>query len=105
MLAMKPAYLTMHNTLCKLAIFISNAAIKLAITGSQGMRDKSSSALGPSRREVAKYLGVSIGTLARWAWLGTGPRYRVVAGRCRYDWRDVAAWVEQQRTGGQVMAE
>lgn len=46
--------------------------------------------------EVAKQLGVSPATLARWRTLGSGPRFVRVGGQVRYQRDAVAAWLTQQ---------
>lgn len=52
-----------------------------------------------TRDEVAEYLGVPKGTLTQWAHRGKGPKYFRIGRYARYDWRDVQAWLEQQRGG------
>lgn len=53
-----------------------------------------------SRDEVAAYLGVSVGTMNRWAYTRTGPPYKIVGRHARYRWSDVDAWLDSQQTGG-----
>ena len=49
-----------------------------------------------NRNELADELGVSIRTLARWAWLRTGPRITRLGGRVLYNRDDVQAWLRSQ---------
>jgi excisionase family DNA binding protein len=53
-----------------------------------------------SRPEVANYLGVPVATLERWAYMGTGPKYRKVGRHARYAWADVDRWLAAQESGG-----
>jgi len=46
-----------------------------------------------SRKEVADYLGLSPQTLARWAWLKTGPKFSKLGKYARYRQKDVTDWV------------
>jgi excisionase family DNA binding protein len=48
-----------------------------------------------SRTEAAKYLGVSVSTLARWGSNGDGPSYYVVGARARYRVSDLDEYIEQ----------
>jgi excisionase family DNA binding protein len=50
-----------------------------------------------TRAEVADYLQLPVTTLAQWAYLGTGPRYRVVGKHARYRWSDVEAWLDEKQ--------
>lgn len=43
--------------------------------------------------EVADVLGVSIGTLANWAYRGRGPKFVKVEHLRRYRWSDVADYL------------
>lgn len=49
-----------------------------------------------SSAEVSEYLGVPVGTLTRWAYVGTGPRYSRVGRHRRYRWEDVEKWLDDQ---------
>lgn len=49
-------------------------------------------------REVADYLGYSIGTLRNWRSQGRGPRFIGRKDGVRYRWRDVEAWLDQKTT-------
>lgn len=49
-----------------------------------------------TRAEVADMLRSSVPTLARWAYLGTGPRYVVAGGKSLYRKADVEAWLLNQ---------
>lgn len=49
-----------------------------------------------SRLEVARYLGLPLSTLERWARLRTGPEYLRIGRHTRYRWADVDAWVDAQ---------
>lgn len=53
-----------------------------------------------TRPDVAEYLGVPVATLERWAYIGTGPKYRKVGRHTRYAWADVDAWLDSQEPGG-----
>jgi excisionase family DNA binding protein len=50
-----------------------------------------------TRRDVAEYLSVPIQTLARWAYIGSGPQFFHVGRHTRYRREDVEGWLEQQR--------
>jgi excisionase family DNA binding protein len=52
-----------------------------------------------SRREAAKYLGVSVSTLARWASLKQGPSYYLVGAKARYRYFDLDQFIETKRRG------
>jgi hypothetical protein len=45
---------------------------------------------------VAEYLQKPVATLARWRYLGKGPRYTVLGRTVRYSWDDVEAWLREQ---------
>lgn len=45
-------------------------------------------------KEVAEYLRTTPAALAQMRYLGTGPMFRKLGNRVRYDWADVTAWVE-----------
>lgn len=49
-----------------------------------------------TRKDAARYLGISVSTLARWAMEGTGPAYSK-AGRVRYRLSDLDAFIEEHR--------
>jgi len=49
-----------------------------------------------TRKDAARYLGVSVSTLARWAMEGTGPAYSKTGG-VRYRLSDLNAFVDQHR--------
>lgn len=49
-----------------------------------------------TRKDAARYLGVSVSTLARWAMQGTGPAYSK-AGQVRYRLSDLDAFIEEHR--------
>jgi excisionase family DNA binding protein len=53
-----------------------------------------------SRREAAKYLGVSVSTLARWASMKHGPSYYLVGAKARYRYSDLDNFVETKRHSG-----
>jgi excisionase family DNA binding protein len=57
-----------------------------------------------TRQEVAEYLGVPATTLAQWAHRGKGPEYIRVGRHCRYDFRSVTRWLDEQAKGGQGAA-
>lgn len=44
--------------------------------------------------EVAAYLRITVESLSQMRYLGTGPVFRKLGNRVRYDWADVTAWVE-----------
>ncbi|WP_092928924.1 helix-turn-helix transcriptional regulator [Actinopolyspora alba] len=52
-----------------------------------------------TRQEVADHVGVPVGTLAAWAYRGTGPRYIRVGRHARYRWSDVEKWLDQHTEG------
>lgn len=53
--------------------------------------------------EVAEMLGVPVGTLANWRYLGRGHAFVKVGRHVRYRWSDVADWIEERvvPAGGQ----
>lgn len=56
-------------------------------------------------KDVADYLNVSIKTVYGWNYLGTGPKPIKVAGRIRWRWAEVEAWlIDQQQSGGGTAA-
>lgn len=52
-----------------------------------------------TRDELAAELGRCRRTLARWAWLRTGPRITRLQGRVLYHRDDVKAWLRSQAEG------
>jgi Helix-turn-helix domain len=48
--------------------------------------------------------GVPKSTLDQWAYLGTGPRFVKIGRHRRYDPRDVEAWIESRKHGGEADA-
>ena len=50
--------------------------------------------------EIAAYLRVPDATLKQWRYLRKGPAFLTVGRYKRYDWADVIAWQDRQRTGG-----
>ena len=50
-----------------------------------------------SRAAAAKYLGVSVSTLARWASKNGGPSYYVIGAKARYRLPDLDKFIETQR--------
>ncbi|AZG10828.1 DNA-binding protein [Pigmentiphaga sp. H8] len=46
-----------------------------------------------NRRNAAKYLGLTAGTLSRWASEGTGPKF-IKRGRAWYRKEDLDAWLD-----------
>jgi hypothetical protein len=49
--------------------------------------------------ERAFEIEITVKTLANWRSSGKGPRYISIAGRVRYDLRDIATWLQAQRRG------
>ena len=47
-----------------------------------------------SRDELAQFLGISVGTLARWAMAKEGPRVTKIGHAVRYRKADVLAYIE-----------
>lgn len=43
--------------------------------------------------EVARFLRISVVTLAQWRQVGRGPNWSKVGRWVRYDWADVREWV------------
>lgn len=56
--------------------------------------------------EAAKYLGVSVATLAQWRWRGTGPKYCKLGdsprAHTRYRREDLDAWAS--KTNGRAVS-
>lgn len=76
-----------------------------AATGPHTLKGKTMPLLdGYTRPELAKELGRSVSSLAKWASAGTGPRYRLLMGRVWYDRADVEAWLASMPTGGSNVA-
>ncbi|MGN8157101.1 helix-turn-helix transcriptional regulator [Salinisphaera sp. SWV1] len=50
-----------------------------------------------TRDELAAELGKTTRTLARWAWLRTGPRQTRVGNRIYYHQNDVRDWLQKQK--------
>ncbi len=50
-----------------------------------------------NQRELAERWNISSRTLERWRWLGKGPRYLKIGGRCVYALADVEAFESEQR--------
>ena len=48
-----------------------------------------------SSEQVAEYIGLPIGTLHQWAYLGKGPTYMKIGRHRRYRRTDVERWLEQ----------
>lgn len=51
-------------------------------------------------RAVAKFYCVSLATIRRWRWLGTGPKFHKIGALCRYRMTDLEAYLRSTRTGG-----
>ncbi len=49
-----------------------------------------------TRKEAAEHLGFAPQTLARYAWLGKGPRSKKIGRLVRYTLDDLEAWVKEQ---------
>ncbi|MGP8244159.1 MAG: helix-turn-helix transcriptional regulator [Bryobacteraceae bacterium] len=49
---------------------------------------------------VAKFYGVSVATVRRWRWLGTGPKFYKLGASVRYRMADLEAYLRSTRTGG-----
>jgi hypothetical protein len=54
---------------------------------------------------VAKFYRVSLATVRRWRWLGTGPKFHKIGALCRYRMADLEAYLRSTRTGGGSHAE
>ena len=50
---------------------------------------------------VARFYGVSLGTVRRWRVLGMGPRYRKIGALVRYSLTDLETWLASRPTGGE----
>jgi hypothetical protein len=48
--------------------------------------------------EVAAYLGRPVNTMRDWRLRGIGPRSYRQAGQVRYDWSDVDAWLDSEKS-------
>lgn len=64
-----------------------------------GMCDCGRSSGWVCRKEAARHLGYESKTLANWAVLGVGPRFKLSRGRPRYRVTDLDAWMERQPDG------
>jgi excisionase family DNA binding protein len=65
------------------------------INATPGIREKTL-----TRRDAAKYLGISVSTLARWASNHQGPPYYLVGAKARYRYSDLDEFIETKRHGG-----
>ena len=52
-----------------------------------------------SMEDVAELLGVPVGTLRRWRYVGKGPRSFRVGRYVKYLAEDVERWLQEQRAG------
>ena len=50
---------------------------------------------------VARFYGVSLGTVRRWRVLGMGPRYRKIGALVRYSLADLENWLASRPIGGE----
>ena len=58
-----------------------------------------------TRRQAAERLGLTVGTLSRWAQQGRGPSYSLTGnrkGRALYSAASIAAWLESRKTTPRV---
>jgi excisionase family DNA binding protein len=53
-----------------------------------------------NKKEIARFVGVSEGTVTRWTTRHSGPRFYRVGGVCRFSLTDVLAWLETRAQGG-----
>jgi excisionase family DNA binding protein len=53
-------------------------------------------------QQLADVLHVTVGTLHKWSYRGTGPRFIKVGGRNRYRVSDVEAWLVEQETNASL---
>ena len=96
-------YLTLFALVASRATIVSSLRKRdiPAATGPNTLKGKTMPLLdGYTRQELAKELGRSVSSLAKWASAGTGPRYRFLMGRVWYDRADVEAWLASMPTGG-----
>jgi hypothetical protein len=49
-----------------------------------------------TRKEAAEHLGFAPQTLARYAWLGKGPRFKKLGRLVRYTLDDLEAWIKEE---------
>jgi predicted DNA-binding transcriptional regulator AlpA len=49
-----------------------------------------------TRRQAAEYLGFAPQTLARYAWMGKGPRFKKLGRLVRYTLDDLQAWIKEE---------
>ncbi len=49
-----------------------------------------------TRKQAAEYLGFAPQTLARYAWLGKGPRFKKLGRLVRYTLDDLEAWIKEE---------
>lgn len=49
-----------------------------------------------TRRQAAEYLGFAPQTLARYAWLGKGPRFKKLGRLVRYTLEDLEQWIKEE---------
>jgi predicted DNA-binding transcriptional regulator AlpA len=49
-----------------------------------------------TRKEAAEHLGFAPQTLARYAWLGKGPRFKKLGKLVRYTLEDLQAWIKEE---------
>ena len=54
---------------------------------------------------VAKFYCVSLATIRRWRWLGTGPIFHKIGALCRYRMTDLEAYLRSTRTRGGSQTE
>ncbi len=57
-----------------------------------------------SNEDLAELLGVPLGTVRRWRYIGEGPSGVVFGRHVRYDADDVARWIEARRKAQAVAA-
>jgi len=53
-----------------------------------------------TRREVSEWLGIPARTLARWAYVGSGPPFFRIGRWAMYREDEVERWLETRRAGG-----
>lgn len=58
-----------------------------------------------NEKQLARLIGVSIGTLRFWRGEGKGPRYRKVGQLVRYAPSDVNDWLSRRPAGGEAPVE
>jgi excisionase family DNA binding protein len=57
-----------------------------------------------NKKFVARYFGVSLGTVNRWVHEGRGPRFRKVGSLVRYSMEDLHAYLDTCPSGGENSA-